>query len=169
MTKQRVEITTANFEPVITHLTKVINWLNSDQLENAVMFHLGMYLAAPEAKSVQLAISLVPVGGFGRPTLVFEKPYIDDKSSITGMSPDCFTASEIEVIRQGITSSGGEIYSAWNGVGMASASFALVQFPAESVTNLVRNYSTHMHKHGFSWPQELTALYDLAMKPECWL
>lgn len=169
MDKQRIEITTTNFEPVIKHLTNAIKWLDSEQPENAVMFHLGMHLAALEAKSIQLSVGLIPVGFAGRPALCFDKPYIDDKSSFTGMSKDCFTSGEIEVITQGITSAGGEIFEAWNGAGMESASFALAQFAGESVARLVRNYSQYMHRHGFSWPSEATALYNLAVKPECWI
>lgn len=168
MNKQRIEITTNNFEPVIKHLVNIIKWLDSDQPENAVMFHLGMYLAAPEAKDIQIEVHLVPVGGGGRPTLVFNKPYIEDIKSVSGMSLDTFTASEIEVIRQSIALAGGEIIDVWNGVGTYSASFALAQFASKSVGQLVRNYSKHMHQYGFGWPNEVTALYDLAMKPEYW-
>lgn len=168
MNRQRVEITSTNFDPVIKYLTNAIKWLDSDQSENAVMFHLGMHLAATETKSIQLSISLIPAGAGGRPTLCFEKPFIDDKSSFSGMSPDCFTTDEIEVIRQGIASANGEILDAWNGVGLHSASFALAQFASDSVVRLVRNYSQHMRQYGFSWPSEVTALYDLAVKPECW-
>ncbi len=168
MNTQRVEITTTNFEPVIKHLTNVIKWLDSDQPENAVMFHLGMFLDSSEVKSIQISIHLVPAGSGGRPALIFEKPYIEDSKAFTGMSQDCFTADEIEVIRQGIALAGGEIIDAWNGVDCASASFALAQFAGESVRRLVRNYSQHMHQYQFSWPSEVQALYDLAVKPECW-
>lgn len=168
MGTERLEITTDNFEPIVKHLANGINWLNSDQPENAVMFHLGMYLAAPEAQCIGLSIHLVPAGAGGRPTLVFEKPYIDDKSSVTGMSQDRFSPAEIKVIQQGINLAGGQIHDAWNGAGLPSASFSLVQFAGENVARLVRNYSQHMHRYGFSWPSEVTALYDLAVKPECW-
>lgn len=168
MSEQRVEITSTNFEPVIKHLTNAIKWLDSNQPENAVMSHHGIYLAAPHDKDIQLSISLTPVAVSGRPVLIFGKPYVEDKSSLTGMSPDCFTSAEIEVIRQGIASAGGDIIDAWNGEGLESASFALAQFAGEKVITLVRNYSQHMRQYGFGWPPEVTALYDLTVKPECW-
>jgi len=168
MNTHRVEITDANFEPVIKYLADAIKWLDSDQPENAVMSHHGIYLAAPHDESVQLSISLTPAGASGRPVLVFGKPYIEDKSSVTGAAQDCFTTDEIEVIQQGIASAGGEILDAWNGAGMYSASFALARFAGDKVATLVRNYSRHMHQYGFSWPNEVQALYGLAVKPECW-
>lgn len=168
MELKRVELTTENFEPMVKHLKNAIQWLDSDQPENAVMSHHGIYLQSAEYESVQVGISLAPSAAGGRSVLVFEKPYIEDKTSSSGMSPDCFTASEIEVIRQGILSAGGEIQNAWNGAGMKSASFALTQFAGKDVVRLVRNYQQHMHQYGFSWPSEVTALYRLAVKPECW-
>jgi len=168
MNTQRIEITTANFEPVIKHLTNAINWLNSDQIESAVMSHHGIYLRAPEIEDVQLGISLAPVAAGGHPVLVFSKPYIEDKTSVTGMSSDCFTASEIEVIRQGIASAGGKILDEWNGLGHDLASFSLAQFATEGVSRLVRNYTQHMNRYGFSWPNEVRSSYDLAVKPEYW-
>ena len=168
MEAQRVEITTTNFEPMVKHLTNAIKWLDSDQPEYAVMSHHGIYLQSAEYQSVQVGISLAPSASGGHSVLVFEKPYIEDKTSLSGMSPDCFTASEIEVIRQGILLAGGEIQNAWNGEGLKSASFALAQFTGQGVARLVRNYSQHMHQYGFAWPSEVSALYGLTVKPECW-
>ena len=168
MKAQRVGITTANFEPVVKHLADAIQWLNSEQPENAVMSHHGIHLQAAECNAIQVGISLAPSAVSGRPVLVFDKPYVEDQSSVTGMSPDCFTPVEIEVIRQGIASAGGEIHHAWNGVGFSSASFALAQFAGKDVVRLVLNYSQHMRQYGFSWPTEITALYGFTVKPECW-
>lgn len=169
MKDQRIEITTDNFEPIIKHLSSAIKWLDSDQPESAVMSHLGMHLKSPDALNIQLSIGIIPIGGGGRPTFAFEKPYVADEESYTGMSQDWFTESEVEAIRQGIITAGGEVFESWNGVGLSSVSFNLTRFAGNNVQQLARNYSKHMRQFHFSWPSEVFALYGLAVKPEHWI
>jgi len=149
-------LTRKEYNQLKRQLQTAVEWLDSEQPEDAVISHMGL-TCIPKIP-YPMTVNFVHVSFQGYPAVIFSLPR--DSRDVQSV----FTDHDVAQLRRLV----GAVYAIvgdWNGAGTTSYTAALDRFAGEDVLNLYRNYKKYFLNNIFGVPEHYK---KLAVLPDGW-